>query len=175
MWSYGAALALAFAGESSRAQALADDLEKRFPEDTAVKFMYLPPIRAQLALNAGDPAKALEWLQVGAAFDFGVPPCVAPTFFGAFYPIYLRGEAYLAARRGAEAATEFRKILNHRGLVASDPIGALANLQLGRALVLSGDAAGAKKAYLDFLGLWKDADADIPVLGQAKAEYAKLG
>jgi hypothetical protein len=91
------------------------------------------------------------------------------------YPIYLRGEADLAAHRGAEAAAEFQKILGHRGLVVSDPIGALAHLQLGRALVLSGDASGAKRAYLDFLALWKDADADIPILGQARAEYAKLG
>jgi eukaryotic-like serine/threonine-protein kinase len=171
---YGAALALALAGESSRAQALADDLEKRFPEDTAVRYMYLPPIRAQLALNAGNAVKAIELLQIGAAYDFGVPPCYAPAFLGVLYPIYLRGEADLAARRGAEAATEFRKILDHRGLVVSDPIGALANLQLGRALVLSGDVTGAKKAYLEFLALWNDADAGIPILGQAKAEYAKL-
>ena len=171
---YGAALALALAGESSHAQALADDLEKRFPDDTAVRFMYLPPIRAQLALNAGDAVKAIELLQIGGAYDFGVPPSAVPTFVGLLYPVYLRGEADLAAGRGADAAAEFRKILDHRGLVGSDPIGALAHLQLGRALVLSGDVSGGKKAYLDFFALWKDADADIPILVQAKTEYATL-
>jgi len=88
--------------------------------------------------------------------------------------VYVRGLAYLAARRGAEAAAEFQKILDHRGIVASDPIGALAHLQLGRALALSGDKARAKAAYQDFLTLWKDADPDIPILKQAKAEYASL-
>jgi hypothetical protein len=90
------------------------------------------------------------------------------------YPIYVRGDAYLAAHRGAEAATEFQKILNHRGIVVSDPIGALAHLQLGRAFALSGDKTKAKAAYHDFLTLWKDADPDIPILEQAEAEYMKL-
>ena len=95
-------------------------------------------------------------------------------FFGALYPIYVRGEAYLAAHQGAEAAAEFQKILDHRGIVVSDPIGALARLQLGRAFALSGDKTKAKTAYQDFLTLWKDADPDIPILKQAKAEYARL-
>jgi hypothetical protein len=171
---YGAAFALAFSGESSRAQTLADDLERRFPEDTAVRLMYLPPIRALLALNHGDPSKAIELLKAGTAYELGVPPCIAPAFLGPFYPIYVRGLAHLAAHQGTEAATEFQKILNHRGIVVSDPIGALARLQLGRAFVLSGDTTRAKSAYLDFLTLWKDADADIPILEQARAEYARL-
>ena len=103
-----------------------------------------------------------------------MPPCIAPAFLGAFYPIYVRGQAYRALHRGTEAAAEFQKILNHRGIVVSDPIGALARLQLGRAFVLSGDTTKAKSAYLDFLTLWKDADADIPILEQARAEYARL-
>jgi eukaryotic-like serine/threonine-protein kinase len=95
-------------------------------------------------------------------------------FFGALYPVYMRGEAYMAARQGAEAAAEFQKILDHRGIVVSDPVSALARLQLGRALVLSGDKAKARAAYQDFLTLWKDADSDIPILKQAKAEYVAL-
>ena len=171
---YGAAFALAFSGESSRAQTVADDLERRFPEDTAVRLLYLPPIRALLALHQGDPSKAIELLKTGASYELGAPPCIAPAFLGALYPIYVRGLAHLAAHQGTEAATEFQKILDHRGIVVSDPIGALARLQLGRAFVLSGDTTRAKSAYLDFLTLWKDADADIPILDQARAEYARL-
>ena len=94
--------------------------------------------------------------------------------FGGLYTAYVRGEAYLAAGRGQEAAAEFQKVLNHRGIVLADPIGALAYLQLGRAYVVSGDITKAKSAYQDFLTLWKDADKDLPVLQKAKAEYAKL-
>ena len=101
------------------------------------------------------------------------PPALR-MFIGIFYPIYVRGLAYLAAHQGAEAATEFQKILDGRNVVVSDPIGALAHLQLGRALVLSGDKTKAKTAYQDFLTLWKEADPDIPILKQAQAEYAKL-
>jgi len=171
---YGAAFALAFSGESARAQALVDDLERRFPEDTAVKFMYLPPVRALLALRRGDPVKAIDMLKTGASYDLGLPPCVAPAFIGPLYAIYVRGQAYLAAHQGVEAATEFQKMLNHRGIVVSDPIGALAHLQLGRAYVLSGDPSRARAAYQDFLTLWKDADEDIPILKDARAEYGKL-
>ena len=104
----------------------------------------------------------------------GEPRSSVFAFFGSLYPIYVRGLAYLADQKGAEAAAEFQKILDHRGIVVSDPIGALAHLQLGRALVLSGDKIKAKSAYQDFLTLWKDADQDIPILKQAQAEYAKL-
>jgi tetratricopeptide (TPR) repeat protein len=171
---YGAAFALALAGDLSQSQTIANDLEKRFPEDTEVRFTYLPAIRGLLALNRHEPAKAIELLQAAAPYDLGTPLCSAPAFFGVFYTIYVRGLAYLDARQGAEAAAEFRKILDHRSIVISDPIGALAHLQLGKALVLSGDQTKAKAAYQDFLVLWKDADADIPILTQAKAEYAKL-
>jgi len=171
---YTAALALALAGDSSRSHTLAEDLEKRFPEDTAVRFMYLPPIRAQLALNHGEPSAAVELLKAGALYDLGLPPSLAPAFLAPLYPVYVRGQAYLAAHQGAEAALEFQKILDHRGIVVSDPIGALAHLQLGRAFVLAGDTTKAKSAYLAFLTLWKEADADIPILEQARAEYARL-
>ena len=170
---YGAAFALALSGDSTRSQTLANDLEKRFPEDTEVRFTYVPAVRALLALKQ-DPKKAIELLQPAKPFDLGTPLCSAPAFFGVFYTVYARGEAYLAAHQGAEAAAEFQKILDHRTIVVSDPIGALAHLQLGRAYVLSGDSTKAKTAYLDFLNLWKDADADIPIFKQAKAEYAKL-
>lgn len=150
----------------------------RFPEDSAVQFIYLPQIRALLALNddskEGGASKAIELLQIAQPYDRGVPPSGAPMFIGIFYPIYVRGLAYLAAHQGSEAATEFRNILDGRNVVVSDPIGALAHLQLGRALVLSGDRTKAKAAYQDFLTLWKEADPDIPILRQAQAEYAKL-
>ena len=125
-------------------------------------------------LNHGEPAKAIELLQITVPYELATPRSKLQGFFGALYPVYVRGEAYLAARQGAEAVIEFQKILDHRGTVVSDPIGALAHLQLGRALVLSGDNTKAKIAYQDFLTLWKDADPDIPILKQAKAEYAKL-
>jgi DNA-binding winged helix-turn-helix (wHTH) protein/tetratricopeptide (TPR) repeat protein len=168
---FGAALALAISGDGGRAQALADDLEKRFPEDTVVRFGYLPVIRARVALNEGNPAKAVELLQTAGPYDLGA----SRLLFGALYPIYMRGEALLAAHQGAEAAIEFQKILDHRGVVGSDPIGALAHLQLGRAFVLAGDKAKARSAYDDFFVLWKDADPGVPILKRAHAEYQALG
>jgi hypothetical protein len=169
---YGAAFALALAGDSSQSQILTNDLEKRFGEDTSVRFNYVPALRA--LLNLGEPSKGIDLLQIAVPYELGTPRCTIHGFFGALYPVYVRGLSYLAARRGAEAAAEFQKILDHRGIVVSDPIGALAHLQLGRALDLSGDKARAKAAYQDFLTLWKDADPDIPILKQAKAEYASL-
>ncbi|MFZ3330996.1 MAG: serine/threonine-protein kinase [Candidatus Acidiferrales bacterium] len=163
---YEAALALAFAGDAVHAQTLADDLDKRFPEATILQFNYLPTIHAQLALSRNDSSKAVDALQAAMPFELGVA--------GGLYPIYVRGEAYLAARQGSEAAAEFQKIVDHRGIVVSEPIGALAHLQIGRAYVMQGDTAKAKPAYQDFLTLWKDADPDIPILIAAKSEYAKL-
>ena len=171
---YGAAFALAVSGKLSQAQALTTDLEKRFPEDTSVRFSYLPVLRARIALSLGHSSGAIELLQAAVPRELGSPRSSVDGLFGAMYPVYLRGEAYLAQGRGAEAASEFKKILDHRGIVVSDPIGALAYLQLGRAFVLSGDRIRARSAYQDFLTLWKDADPDIPVLKKANAEYAKL-
>jgi tetratricopeptide (TPR) repeat protein len=171
---YGAAFAIALIGDSSQSQKLANDLETRFPEDTSVRFSYMPSLRALLALNRGEPSKAVELSQVAVPYELGSPRSAIHGFFGALYPVYVRGAAYLAAHRGTEAAGEFQKILDHRGIVVSDPIGALAHLQLGRAFALSRDTAKAKTAYQDFLTLWKDADAEIPILKQAQREYAKV-
>jgi tetratricopeptide (TPR) repeat protein/predicted Ser/Thr protein kinase len=169
---FGAALALALAGYAVRAQALADDLGKRFSKDTVVQFNYLPTVRAQLALRRSDHSKALEALQVASPYELGIAGNVG--FTPALYPVYMRGQAYLAANGGIEAATEFQKILDHRGVVLNQPTGALAHLGLARAYVLQGDTAKARAAYQDFLTLWKDADPGIPILIAAKSEYAKL-
>ena len=171
---YGAALALALAGSSSRAQALADDLEKNFPEDTSVRFSYLPVLRSVLALNRRQRSRAIEVLESAAPYELGTPRSNLQGFFGALYPVYVRGEAYLAAGRGTEATAEFQRILDHRGIVISDVIGALARLQLARGYAIAGDKDKARSAYQDFLNLWKDADPDIPILEQAQREFAKL-
>jgi tetratricopeptide (TPR) repeat protein len=171
---YSAALALAVSGDYSRSQALAKDLEDRFPEDTSVRFSYLPALRGLFALNRGEPSKAVELLQAALPYDLAQTGIGFGAFFGNLYSAYVRGEAYLAAHEGAEAAGEFQKILDHRGIVISDPMGALAHLQLGRAYALSGDKTKAKTAYQDFLTLWKEADPDIPILKQAKTEYVNL-
>jgi serine/threonine protein kinase/tetratricopeptide (TPR) repeat protein len=170
---WGAAFAWALARDVSQSQILANDLEQRFQEDTHVRFRYLPMLRALVALDAGEPSRALDLLQTTAPFDLAVPGSWAG-FFGNLYSVYLRGTAHLAAHRGAEAAAEFRTILDHPGLVLCDPVVVVSRLQLGRALVMAGDQTNAKSAYQDFLTLWKDADADIPILRQAKAEYATL-
>ncbi|HWZ75769.1 MAG TPA: winged helix-turn-helix domain-containing protein [Candidatus Sulfotelmatobacter sp.] len=171
---YGAAVALALAGDLSNAQKLANDLEKRFPEDTSVRFSYLPTLRALFELNRGEASQAIKSLDISATNELRAPTSSFFGFFGALYPIYVRGQAYLAVHQGANAAAEFQKIVDHRGIVVSDPIGALAHLQLGRAYTLSGDKTKAKSAYQDFLMLWKDADPDIPILKQAQAEHANL-
>ena len=174
---YGAAFALALAGDSSRSQGLTEDLARRFPEDTIVRFTYVPTIRALVALKHSQPSKAIELLQTTISYEGGTPIEGGSEFFlgaGTLYPAYVRGLAYLATRQGAEAAAEFQKILDHRGIVICDPIGALAHLQLGRAYALLVDKSKANSVYQDFLTLWKDADPDIPILKQAKAEYANL-
>jgi tetratricopeptide (TPR) repeat protein len=171
---YAAAYALALSGDSSGPQRLVADLEKRFPEDTPVQFEYLPTLGALSALAHRAPSDAVERLQRTLPYDFALPGTAFFAKFGGLYPTYVRGQAYLEAHQGREAAAEFQKILDHRGIVFADPVGALAHLQLGRAYVVSGDVIKSKKAYQDFLALWKNADANIPVLTQAKAEYAKL-
>jgi predicted Zn-dependent protease len=171
---YGTAVALALAGDSSRSEALANDLERRFPEDSSVRFSYLPTLRALLALNHGEPSQAIELLQVAVPKDLAIPASDFFGFFGTLYPAYVRGGSYLAARQGAAAAAEFQKILDHRGIVISDPVGAMARLQLGRAYAMQGDSTKAKAAYQDFLALWKDADPGVPVLQQAQKEHASL-
>ncbi len=169
---YAAALALAMAADSAKSQALADDLVRLFPEDTIVRLNYLPTLRAQLALNHKDAVKAIETLQVASPYELITP--ANPTLSLELYPVFVRGQAYLQAHEGSEAAAEFQKIHNHSGLINFAPIGALAYLGLARAYVLQGDVAKARSAYQDFLTLWKDADSDIPILKEAKVEYAKL-
>ncbi|MBV9479678.1 MAG: hypothetical protein JO249_02855, partial [Acidobacteria bacterium] len=173
---YGAALALAIAGDTSAVQVqvekLADDLAKRFPEDTLVGFNYLPTLHAQLALNRKNAVDALKILQTASPCDLST---TATHFnFIGFYPVFVRGEAYLAAHRGSEAASEFQKIVDHRGIVANLPIGALAQLGLARAYALDKQTDKARSAYGNFLSLWHEADTDIPILKEAKAEFAKL-
>jgi serine/threonine protein kinase/Tfp pilus assembly protein PilF len=171
---FGAALAIAMSGDAFQAQSLANDLERDFPEDTSVRFDYLPAVRASLALGHRDPAKAIEVLQVAVPYDISSPRSATFALFGALYPVYLRGQAYLATHKGAEATIEFQKIVDHPGITIGDAFSVLAHLGLARAYAMQGDTAKAKAAYQDFLTLWKDADSDIPVLKQAKAEYAKL-
>ncbi|MFI5095184.1 MAG: protein kinase [Candidatus Acidiferrales bacterium] len=165
-------LALALAGDAARAESLADDLGKHSPEDTTVQFNYIPALHAQIALSRNDASQAITVLQDAIPYELGRP--LDFDFTLNMYPVYLRGQAYLAAHRGNEAAAEFQKILDHRGIVLNSPIGALAHLQLGRAYLLAGDKDKSRTAYQDFLTLWKDADPDIPILKQAKTEYAKL-
>ncbi len=162
------AIALGLAGDAPQATRLAADVAKRLPEDTIVQFDNLPTIHAVAALTGSSANKALEALAPAAPYELGLNSLVN------LYPVYLRGEAYLAAHQGSAAAAEFQKILDHACVVQNEPIGALAHLGLARAYALSGDNVKAKSAYQDFLGLWKDADPDIPILKEAKTEYAKL-
>jgi len=172
MAKFGSSLALALIGDSDRAQRLADELAKSFPKDTVVNFNYLPTVRGQIALNRHDFARAIEELKTAAPFELGQPGDTS--FTPSLYSIYVRGEVYLAAHQPNEAAAEFQKILDHRSIVVNEPIGALAHLGLARAYALQGDTAKARAGYNKFLALWKDADADVSILKEAKAEYAKL-
>ena len=165
------AIALGLAGDAAQAARLAADLAKRSPEDTIVQSDYLPTIRAAIALRSGDGGKAVEALAPVAPYELGSP---AQSVNFSLYPVYVRGLAYLAERQGGAAAGEFQKILDHSGLVVNESIGALAHLGLARAYAMAGDGVKARGGYQDFLGIWKDADADTPILKEAKAEYGKL-
>ena len=177
-----AGLAYALAGDTARAESLAQDLGKRFPLDTQMQSLWLPAIQAQLALDRKNPASALTALQAATPIELGLIPFVSNV--SCLYPVYVRGEAYLAAGQGNAAAAEFQKILDHSGIVWNCWTGALAHLGVARANALQAktsqgadaDAARVRAlaAYKDFLTLWKDADPDIPILKEAKAEYAKL-
>ena len=167
-----AGLAFAMAGDTARAESLAQDLGKRFPLDTQMQSLWLPAIQGELALDRKNPAAALNALQAASAIELGLIPFVAN--LSCLYHVYVRGEAYLAAGQGSAAAAEFQKILDRSGIVWNCWTGALAHLGLARAYAMQGETAKARAAYQDFLTLWKDADADVPVLIAAKAEYAKL-
>jgi DNA-binding winged helix-turn-helix (wHTH) protein len=168
-----AALTFAELKDGTRAEQLASELGQRFPNATLLNNVWLPAIDAQIATSRDNPTQAIKLLQAALPYELGlewrVPP---PTFF--LYPVYLRGQAYLRAQQGGNAAQEFQKILDHRGITGNSPVVPLAHLGRARAYALSGDTAKAKAAYQDFFALWKDADPDIPILKQAKAEYAKL-
>ena len=166
-----AGLAFAQAGDSARARKLADDLEKLFPHNTMINAYWLPTVRASIEIRHNNPSKAIELLHATIPYDLASPP---PAVGGLLQPAYVRGQAYLLLHQGNEAAAEFQKFFTHRGVIGNCPLGALARLQLGRAYTMQGDALKAKAAYHDFLTLWKDADPDIPILKQAKAEFAKL-
>jgi predicted Zn-dependent protease len=165
-----AALALARAGDTAGAEKLAAELDKTFPLDTLIQRYWLPTIRAAVALERNDPNRAVELLKVASPIELSEPTNL--TIY--LCPVYLRGEAYLMLHNGNRAAAEFQKFIDHRGLVVNFPWGALARLGLARAYAMQGETAKAKAAYQDFLTLWKDADPDVPILIQAKAEYAKL-
>jgi len=164
-----AAVTLARAGDASRSQKLIDRQAKEFPTDTLQNSVWLPVARATNLIRANQPGQAVDVLEAAVPYEFGTPP------IGAIYwPTYVRGEAYLRLRNGAKAATEYRKILDHHGIAPNSPLYSLALLGLGRAYALEGDSAKAKQAYQDFFAKWKDADPDVAVLKDAKAEYAKL-
>ena len=167
-----AALAYALAGDAAHAQTLADDLAKRFPQDTVVQSVWLPTIHAQIETSHKNPARSIELLQATAPYELGMLSGSAPN--SCLYPVYVRAEAYLTAQQGPAAVAEFQKILDHGGLLWNSATGALAHLGLARAYVLQSDTMKARAAYQDFLTRWKDADPDIPILIAAKAEYAKL-
>ncbi|HEV2696490.1 MAG TPA: hypothetical protein VGU90_00760, partial [Terriglobales bacterium] len=171
---YGAAFALALAGDYSRATPVANDLEKRFPEDTSVRFNYLPALRGLLALGTSSPEKSIEALKPAVTYELAVPSIAFNTFFGAFYPAWVRGQAYMAEHEPIKAVAEFEKIVGHRGLAAGDPIDASARFQMAKAYLLAGDKPRAKASYQDFLSVWKDADPNLFLLKQAKAEYLNL-
>jgi Flp pilus assembly protein TadD/predicted Ser/Thr protein kinase len=172
--AYAAGFALALAGETVKAEALADKLDKEYPEDTQVQATYVPTLRALAALDKNDPRKAIDLLEANRAYEFGIPPLAFNNFYGNMYPIYVRGLAYLAMHNPKEAAVEFSRLLAHPGLAAGDPVDAAARRQLALALELAGEKIKARSAYEDFLSSWTDADPDIPILEQAKTEYAKL-
>jgi len=171
---YIAGVALAEAGDGTRVQALLSDFSKRFPQDTLVKFLYVPTLRAQFELSRRDAAKAIAELQQAAPYELGQATTIGSTISTALYPVYVGALAYLEARRGTEALAEYQKIVDNRGVVINGPIGVLAHLGQARAHTLAGDAGKAKIAYQDFLAAWKDADPDIPLLAEAKKEYASL-
>jgi len=166
-----AALAYARIGESARSKTMIADLEKNYPSDTLMKVYWLPTLKGALELSANHPEQALVFLEAALPYELGQPPQLQ---VGTMYPVYLRAQAQLAIHNGAAAAAEFQKFLDHRGVILNFPLGTLARLGLARAYALQGNAAKARASYQDFLTLWKDADPDIPILKEAKAEYEKL-
>ncbi len=164
-----ASYTFARAGDASRSQKLIDGLAKEFPTDTLLNSVWLPVARASNQIRADQAGQAVDTLEVSAPYEFGSPPSGA-----LYWPMYVRGEAYLRLRNGEKAATEYQKILTHHGIAPNSPLYVLARLGLARANALQGDKAKARQAYQDFFASWKDADPDVPILKEAKAEYGKL-
>jgi hypothetical protein len=173
---YGPALAFAILNSPAQARKLTADVQTRYPEYTSAQFSYLPTLRALEALNRGDAAQALAATQAASMYELAIPGTAyyVGGLYGALYPVYVRGLAYTRLGRHREAATEFQKILDNPGRTLSDPVAPMARLQLARSVSASGDRARAAAIYRDLLALWKDADPEVPVVQQAKAEYAKL-
>ena len=169
---FAAGLSLALIGDKKSAIKVADGMKSRYPEDTIVRFNYLPTINAAIALDEGDQARAIELLKATYPIELGLAG--GTNYLTYLYPVFVRGLALLAAKQGSAAVEEFQKIVDHSGVVVNEPIGALAYLELGRAYTMEGDTAKGMATYQKFLTLWKDADPDVPILKQAKAEYAKL-
>jgi serine/threonine protein kinase/Flp pilus assembly protein TadD len=165
------AVALARAGDAAKAEQLADKLDREAPLDTMIQGYWLPTIRGAIALSKGDGKKAVELLAPASAYELGQP---SQFQVSTMYPVYVRGLAFLKEGQGQQAAVEFQKIIDHPGLVVNFPLGSLARLGLGRARAVGADKASAKQAYDEFFSQWKDADANTPILKEAKAEYAKL-
>jgi eukaryotic-like serine/threonine-protein kinase len=165
------ALVAARVGDVAQAQKVVEKLNSDFPLSTVLQSYWLPTIRAAIDLSHGNAAAAIQVLQATSPFELGGPQ---PFNLATMYPIYIRGQAYLSSHQGKEAAAEFQKIVDHRGIVLNFPLGALAHLGLARAYAMQADTVKARSAYQDFFALWKDADPDIPILKEAKAEYGKL-
>jgi tetratricopeptide (TPR) repeat protein len=158
--------ALVLASDAAQAGKMVDSIESQSPPDGYVYKVRVPQLRGAIELKRGNSTRALELLAPATTYDAG--------WFDLYLFAYVRGEAYLLERRGQEAAAEFQKIVDHRGIVVNEPYAAVARLELGRAYMLQGDTSKARSAYQDFFTIWKDADLDIPILKQAKIEYAKL-
>ncbi len=171
---YGAALAFAFSGVLPPAEALTKDLQQRYPRDTVVRFSFVPTLRAIAAIQQGHPGEAVELLRPASGYELGWLGCCSVGFVGSLYPIYVRGQAYLALRQGSEAAAQFQKIVDNRGIVGSNPIALLAHWNKGRALAIAGNNREAKAEYERVLSLWSEADADVPILRVVRAEYDRL-
>ena len=168
-----AALAFARAGDSERAQKMAEELEKQNPSNTTINGYWLPTIRAAIAFNQQNPSKAIEILEKAAPYELGEPD-PAPEVGGFLYPVYVRGKAYLALGQGAAAVAEFEKFVEHRGVAMNCPLGALSHLGLARAYAMKGEPARAKAEYENFFAMWKQADSDIPILKEAMADFLKM-
>lgn len=172
---FAAAFALGIVGDLQESGLLATDLEKRFPEDTSVRFNYLPALHGLAALHAGSPDKALLMLEPATRYESAVTALDFNSFFGGVYPIYVRGEAYLAGHQYFEAAAEFDRLLSHRGLLAADPVAAMATIESARAHARAGQTAQARADYDRVFTMWKNADADSRFLRRARSEFDGLG